>query len=126
MNDSTQDNRRNFHRVFFEAPVTLSCEEHSIESQLVDISLNGALIRLVDQWTPQIGKQVDIDIDLDDEETHIRMQCSISHINGNLVGLKREHIDMDSITHLRRLVELNLGDSELLHRELEHLAEPQL
>ena len=31
-------------------------------------------------------------------------------------------IDLDSITHLRRLVELNLGDEKLLERELSHLA----
>ncbi len=32
-----------------------------------------------------------------------------------------EHIDIDSITHLKRLIELNLGDEALLHRELAHL-----
>ena len=61
-----------------------------------------------------------------DPDTMINMEASIAHIEGRQVGLKRAHIDMDSISHLRRLVELNLGDSELLHRELEHLAAPDL
>jgi hypothetical protein len=30
-------------------------------------------------------------------------------------------MEIDSITHLRRLVELNLGDEALLERELEQL-----
>ncbi|HXK57002.1 MAG TPA: PilZ domain-containing protein, partial [Gammaproteobacteria bacterium] len=37
------------------------------------------------------------------------------------LGLRCVSIDMESIGHLRRLVELNLGDAELLHRDLESL-----
>lgn len=33
------------------------------------------------------------------------------------------HIDIDSASHLKRLVELNVGTDELLHRELEHLTD---
>ncbi len=40
--------------------------------------------------------------------------------NGEL-GLRCEDIDVDSITCLRRLVELNLGEPELLERELSAL-----
>jgi len=38
-------------------------------------------------------------------------------VEHNLTAL-RQHIDLDSISHLRRLVELNLGDEALLEREL--------
>jgi hypothetical protein len=31
-------------------------------------------------------------------------------------------IDIDSVTHLRRLVELNLGNSEQLNKELSQLS----
>ena len=34
-----------------------------------------------------------------------------------------DHIDLESISHLRRLVELNLGDSSLLERELAALSD---
>ena len=37
------------------------------------------------------------------------------------LGLRCVDIDLDSITHLRRLVELNLGETELLERELSAL-----
>jgi hypothetical protein len=46
------------------------------------------------------------------------MSVSVSHVIGNEVGFKCEHIDLDSISALRRLVELNLGDSHLLERDL--------
>jgi len=53
----------------------------------------------------------------------IRMQARVAHVAGGRIGLEREHIDIDSITHLRRLVELNLGDPALLERELHELGD---
>jgi len=35
-------------------------------------------------------------------------------------------IDVDSASHLRRLLELNLGDSQLLEREYHELISPHL
>lgn len=43
--------------------------------------------------------------------------------NERILHLKIDHIDIESIGHLRRLVELNVGSDELLHRELEHLVD---
>ena len=43
--------------------------------------------------------------------------------DGELIGFVCRHIDVDSISHLRRLVELNLGDEALLERELAALGE---
>ena len=54
-------------------------------------------------------------------EAVIRMEGEIAHRDGTQVGMRCTGIDLDSIAHLRRLVELNLGDEELLHRELSAL-----
>jgi hypothetical protein len=54
----------------------------------------------------------------------VRMEVSLKHIEGQHAGFRCEHIDLDSISRLRRLVELNLGDSESLHRELTELMLP--
>ncbi len=121
------ENRRAFHRIFFEAPVAVTDENYSHTAVLTDISLNGLLIRITDNWSPQAGQTVMLKIALSgDPETMISMEAQVTHVENNLVGLKRTHIDMDSISHLRRLVELNLGDSEMLHRDLEHLVNPNL
>jgi hypothetical protein len=37
------------------------------------------------------------------------------------IGYRWEKIDLDSFSQLKRLVELNLGDPELLNRELSAL-----
>ena len=39
----------------------------------------------------------------------------------NRVGIHCESIDVDSMTHLRRLVEYNLGDVELVNRDFDEL-----
>ncbi|MEZ9333247.1 PilZ domain-containing protein, partial [Vibrio sp. 10N.286.51.A4] len=46
----------------------------------------------------------------------------VSTINTSM-RLRIEHLDIDSISHLKRLVELNVGDDELLYREIEHLTD---
>lgn len=124
MNTEAEQNRRAFHRIFFDAPVVIHSNDKQINSQLIDISLNGALIRQPENWDCQTGTNVSIEIRLSEEEPVISMEARVAHIENERVGLQRIHVDMDSITHLRRLVELNLGDNELLHRDLSRLSTP--
>ena len=49
------------------------------------------------------------------------IQLADDDAEGGKIGLQCESIDLDSITHLRRLVELNAGDPALLDRELSSL-----
>ena len=48
----------------------------------------------------------------------IEMTGKVAHLEGCNVGLKCEHIDLNSLTLLRRLLELNTGDTDLMDREL--------
>jgi hypothetical protein len=64
----------------------------------------------------------DVDIRLD-PKTPIKMQVRLTHEDNGQLGFVCQHIDLDSISHLRRLIELNLGDEEELHRELAALLE---
>jgi hypothetical protein len=49
------------------------------------------------------------------------MDVLIAHHENEELGLHCKDIDIDSITHLRRLIELNLGNPALLERELSAL-----
>ena len=40
-------------------------------------------------------------------------------------GIKGESMDLDSVTHLRRLIELNVGDPVLLEEEISFLLQPE-
>jgi len=118
--EQEQEQQRQFSRIPFEVPVTLQTEQQSWETDLIDISLHGALIK-----TPQI-------FEADQEQLYqlaihleggldICMDVLIAHHENEGVGLHCKNIDADSIAHLRRLIELNLGNPELLERELSAL-----
>jgi hypothetical protein len=49
------------------------------------------------------------------------MNTRVAHLENTHVGLRCESIDLDSMAHLRRLLELNSGDPELVERELSAL-----
>lgn len=114
---SNGSNRRQFWRAAFHSTVQLVDAAGSVPAELVDISLKGALIKVPPQWAGQIGGSCQIKLKLADDAV-ILMHALVAHIEGRRVGLHCESIDLDSITHLRRLVELNAGDMALLDREL--------
>lgn len=116
--DPTSVERRRFTRVLFDAPIMLEIGDQRHETRLLDISLKGALVKKPSDWAAKIGDSVNLTVFLTKTETLIHMQTRISHVEDEHVGFLCDEIDMDSITHLRRLVELNLGDTNLLQREL--------
>lgn len=60
-------------------------------------------------------------VHLNKTNDQISMESAVTHVEGRRAGLHCLTIDLDSVTHLRRLVELNLGDPALLERELSAL-----
>ncbi|MCX8018285.1 MAG: PilZ domain-containing protein, partial [Rhodocyclaceae bacterium] len=68
-------------------------------------------------WPGRLGEHCQLRLPLGPEAT-ISMSATIAHLAGRHVGLHCDSIDLDSVTHLRRLVELNAGDASLLEREL--------
>ncbi len=116
----TQERRR-FTRVLFDAPVTLNAGNSSYKTKLIDISLKGALVIRPMDWNPAIDQQVILTVSLDESGTTIQMWTRTAHLEEGQIGFVCNRIDMESITHLRRLMELNVGDSDLLERELEAL-----
>jgi hypothetical protein len=50
------------------------------------------------------------------------METIVVHSQQDSLGLRCEKIDIESASHLRRLLELNMGDAELLSRELDELS----
>jgi hypothetical protein len=122
MNDSMD--RRRFWRAEFQAEVQLiDAGGRTTPTELLDISLKGALVNVPPQWAGHLGDVCRIDLQLADD-AKITMSAVVAHVEGRHVGLRCEDIDLDSITHLRRLVELNAGDPSLLERELGALLGP--
>lgn len=118
---SPQDRRR-FMRVPFDTTITLHQGHHHWQCELVDLSLRGALL-----LAPEGCKPTDAPLTLSlslGKEAQISMCMSLAHQQGQQLGLTCEQIDVDSIAHLRRLIELNSGDPAAAERELKLLGAP--
>ncbi|VAW94279.1 hypothetical protein MNBD_GAMMA22-2201 [hydrothermal vent metagenome] len=113
---------RHFSRIQFSIPISLSSAnmQQTWECKLIDISLHGVLISRPEDWTGAVGETFQIDLCLAKGST-ITMEVSTAHIEQTSLGFTCIHIDIESITHLKRLIELNLGNKDILERELSEL-----
>jgi hypothetical protein len=118
MKNNASNERRQFHRILFDAPTTIETAKGNLETQLIDISLKGALARTPEGWQPDAGQPVTLHVLLDEGGTEITMQALCAHIEAGRVGFLCDEIDMESISLLKRLVEWNIGDEALLQRDL--------
>ncbi len=118
MEKNSSSERRRFHRILFDAPTTIETDDGSLQTQLIDISLKGAMARTPEGWQPDAGQPVTLHVILDEGGTEITMKALCAHIEAGRVGFLCDEIDMESISILKRLVELNIGDEELLQRDL--------
>jgi len=116
--DSSTDEKRKFTRIPFTANAQLVNTDGQWNSELVDVSLQGVLINRPENWSAEIGQQFMVNLEIRDSDINIRMDAVVAHQEKGKVGFECKHIDLDSITHLRRLVELNIGNADILHREL--------
>lgn len=114
------DDRRQFWRATFKSPAHLIDSHGPTRVQVEDLSLKGALVEADENWAGTQGEHCRLCITLA-PEIEINMWGTVAHIDNHHVGLCWDEIDLDSITHLRRLMELNAGEVGLLERELSTL-----
>ena len=70
---------------------------------------------------PREGDPVVLYLVLSDEVTEIRMEGHVAHVGQEQMGVVCDNLDVESASHLRRIVELNTGSEALLEREFEAL-----
>ena len=121
--------RRRFSRVLYAAQASLSQGSQTWTTQLVDVSLQGALLERPSVWHPGEDRDYRLSFTLADSDIMLTLEVELSHEDDHRLGFYCHHIDIDSVSHLKRMIELNVGDEALLHRELEqllaeHLAHP--
>ncbi|MFA7633260.1 MAG: PilZ domain-containing protein [Thiohalomonadaceae bacterium] len=113
--------KRHFQRITMDGQIVLSCADAQWDSQLLDISFKGALLSTPTGWTGEQNHECEMQLILTDGVT-INMVGTIVHQTNEALGFRCDHIDLESISHLKRLVKLNLGDEDLLERELAELS----
>lgn len=110
--------KRQFTRIAFDASARLMRDENDWPTHLLDISLKGALIEQPAGTDLNQGDHITLYLLLSDEETEITMQGHVAHKESGHLGIVCDHLDVESASHLRRIVELNTGNEALLNREL--------
>ncbi len=111
---------RRFKRVSFLQKVEVDIAGQYYETHCIDISLRGILLVLPANAQWQTGQELNVRITLTPEET-IDMQCILMHLDADVAGCKCDSLDIDSLTTLRRLLELNLANPQEVNRELADL-----
>lgn len=116
------ENKRRFTRILFSTPAKLMVDGSIYDTSIVDLSFKGALIDTQNISNEHAGENCNISFVLPESDIHIDISGRIAHIESTHLGITFDKIDIDSMSHLKRLLELNLGNDDLLHRELEALS----
>ncbi|OHB32149.1 MAG: hypothetical protein A2X84_03545 [Desulfuromonadaceae bacterium GWC2_58_13] len=109
--------KRKFGRIPFGTIVTVVTDNHPHRGVLQDLSLKGALV-LLDAPPPATAAptcQLRLPLSPD---LILEFQGVITHIHEKAAGIHFTQTDPESFGHLIRLMELNTGDPEKIHREL--------
>lgn len=109
--------RRRFARIRFQGEARLLIADAEHPCEVVDLSLRGALVDAPLEPTPALGTRCLLELRLG-EGAVVRMEADVAHCAERRLGLACREIDLDSLSHLRRLLALNFGDAAMIEREL--------
>jgi PilZ domain-containing protein len=116
---------RLFHRIRFVVKTDIEISGKSCEAALVDVSLKGALVTFSHELHPERGLPCQLTIHLDGSDIKLIISGEIVHTRQNVTGIKFTLIDLDSMMHLRRLLELNTAEPDKVRSELSSLIGPE-
>jgi hypothetical protein len=116
MNDATA-NRRRFQRFRMEGIARLYSAGAMWETGLVDVSLRGVMVTRPDGWDGAVGNRYRLDVRIEGG-VMLGMAVELARVVDVRLAFAWTRVDLDSFIRLKRLVELNLGNSELFTQEL--------
>ena len=120
LDKNTETERRSYNRIPFNAEILMQCGDEEWSCNLLDISLKGMLVEPPENLDIDINNPCGMALFLgDDVSIHARVKIKRT-TEGNW-GLEWLQIDVDSLQHLRRLIELNTNNPAMLMRELSEL-----
>lgn len=112
---------RRFGRIPFAADLTLTHNDRAYPGNLQDIALKGALLHFdrLPPLQPQDTCQLDIPLLNSDIVMHFTAQAI--HFHQETIGFRFVEMDLETMSHLRRLLELNTGNAEKIEKEMAFL-----
>lgn len=123
---NTEQDRRRFHRFPFQADCDLLAEEGRPRScELLDLSINGALVELAGAEDFDSAQDCDLTLRLrgltNGGRTDILVNARAIRVEDRRIACRFVHVEPDSFADLKDLVADNLGDLSMLDRELTQL-----
>ncbi len=113
------DHQRNFQRVDFQSKVEVHLAAANFSCTLINLALRGTLLQCHQQLPLKLGDEAKIFILLQDSALNLGFQARLVHHEGDHYGFVFTEADSDSMAHLRRLMELNTGNGDLVDSEFD-------
>ena len=111
---------RRFSRVAFSVVATVKVGSRQFMGNVENLSLRG--IFLVTEEKLSIGDEAEITISLnDDPENGLEIEGKVARVTDDGIAFIFEKIEFDTYVHLKRLIEFNTGDADLMDKETENL-----
>lgn len=112
--------QRQYHRVPFETVAVVIHAGHNHSCDLVDIGLCGALMRVPAGLPLEPGDRCALSISLPMTDLTLEFDAELVRCDGADYGFRFIGEDDATLAHLRRLLELNYGDSRQIDSEILH------
>jgi hypothetical protein len=110
-------NQRHYQRIDFRTEADILIAGKPWRCDLVDLALQGALFRSENPLKLDSGDQTQLMIFLPDSSVTLEFTGELIHQNEQFYGFIFISEDDETMGHLRRLLELNFGDSHSADRE---------
>ena len=112
--------RRNFQRIPFATKAEINHTGNTYQGELTDISFQGALVLGKGNIPLTEGNRCELAIHLLDSEITLHFETDIIHHRENRFGFRFTSKDIETASHLQRLLELNIGSPDTIDREIAH------
>lgn len=109
---------RRFRRIPFAAEVTLNAGQKVWSGKLLEVAMKGAMVGTKSILPLALGSQCSLSIYLPGTPIELHFEAALIHCEDNHYGFKFISEDLETLTHLRKLIELNTGDAEATRSEL--------
>ena len=113
--------KRRFTRISHDAQADIIMNRHAYSGHLLDISLKGVLLNCDHKLEGLVGQELEVIVQFGALDHGLVAKAKCVHQEGHHIGLEFTSLDLDSASQLRRLIEMNLGSSELMDREVDAL-----
>ncbi len=111
-------NHRRFRRIPFETQVSIDTGQGAWTGELLDVAMKGALVGTNGNLPIALGDQCRLSISLPGSPISMDFQAELIHEEELHYGFKFISENLETLTHLRKLIELNTGDAEATRSEL--------